>query len=105
MALKDLKPFEGLSIITSEMDEIEVGHLLKADKSLSLICQDCGGQRFKAAAYIPVDIEILTGEHIIITHVDYKEVQVNRVLECVQCHSKDFITITESNRGGKDGQK
>jgi hypothetical protein len=105
MALKDLEAFNGLSIITSEMDEIEVGHLLKAHPTLGLICQDCGGQRFKAEAYIPAEIEILTGsEHILLTNVEYKKVAVNRVLECATCQSTDFITITESQENN-NGQK
>ncbi len=104
MALTDLKPFDGLSIITSEMDEIEVGHLLKADKNLSLICQDCGSQRFEAAGFIPVNVEILTGDkHIILAHVDYKEVIINRVIKCVHCGSTDFITITEPSNGENNG--
>lgn len=105
MALRDLEPFDGLSVITSEMDEIEVGHLLKADKTLGLICQDCGGQRFKAAAYIPAKVEILTGKHIVLAAVDYEKVIVNRVLECVHCQGVDFITITESSQEDDDGQK
>lgn len=95
MALKDLKAFDGLKIITSETDEIEVGHLLKANKNLNLVCQDCGGRRFAVDAFIPASVEILTGEHIIMTHVDYKEVIVNRVLKCVHCDCTDFVTITE----------
>ena len=97
MALKDLEPFSGLSIITSEMDEIEVGHFLKASDTLGLICQDCGGQRFKAEAYIPAEIELLVGKHLLLTHIEYKKVVVNRVLECVSCQSTDFVTITESS--------
>jgi len=96
MALTNLKPFDGLSVITSEMDEIEVGHLLKATKNLGLICQECGSQRFKAAGFIPVNVEILAGVHIILAHVDYKEVIINRVIQCAQCGSTDFITITEA---------
>lgn len=105
MALKDLEPFDGLSVITSKMDETEVGHLLKADETLGLICQDCGGQRFKAAAYIPATVEILTGKHVVLTDVDYEKVIVNRVLECVHCQGIDFIAITESSREDADGQK
>lgn len=105
MALRDLEPFDGLSIITSEMDEIEVGHLLKATPTLGLICQDCGGQRFKAEAYIPAEVEILTGsEHLLLTNVEYKKVVVNRVLGCAICQSTDFITITESQESD-NGQK
>jgi len=96
--LKKLKPFDGLSVITSEMDEIEVGHLLKATEELSLVCQDCDSKRFKVEAFIPVEAEILTGEHIVLAHVDYKEVIVNRVLKCAHCDSTDFVTITEHNK-------
>jgi len=102
MSLKNIEPFDGLSIITSQMDEIEVGHLLKATPTLGLICQDCGGQRFKAAAYIPANIEILSGKHLILTHVEYKKVIVNRVLECVHCRCTDFVTITEGESNGEE---
>jgi hypothetical protein len=95
MALKDLKAFDGLRILTTEMDEIEVGHLLKVSKKLSLVCQDCGGRRFAAEAFIPAQIEILTGKHVIMTHVDYKEVVVNKVLKCVHCDCTEFVTITD----------
>jgi len=95
MALKDLEPFDGLQVLTSEADEIEVGHLLRVNKKLKLICQDCGGRRFAVEAFIPATVEILTGEHIVVTHVDYKKVVVNRVLKCVHCDSVDFVTITE----------
>ena len=97
MALKNIKPFDGLSVITSEMDEIEVGHLLKATKELGLVCQDCGSKRFNVEAYIPIDAEIITGKHVILAHIEYKEVLVNRVVKCVHCDSTDFVTTTESS--------
>lgn len=105
MPLKRLKPFDGLSVLTSEMDEIEVAHLLGGDKkNLSLTCQDCGGSRFKVQAFIPAELDILTGKHTVITHVDYKKVVVNRVVRCVHCDSTDFVMITEPEEN-KDGQK
>ena len=104
MPLRKLEPFDGLSVLTSEMDEIEVAHLLGGDKNLSLTCQDCGGKRFKVQAFIPAELDILTGEHTVITHVDYKKVVVNRVVRCVHCDSTDFVLITESEED-KDGQK
>ena len=103
MPLKKLKPFDGLSVITSEMDEIEVGHLLKATEELSLVCLECDSRRFKVEAYIPVEAEIITGEHIVLAHVDYKEVIVNRVLKCAHCDSTDFVTITEHNQEKQNG--
>ena len=105
MALKKLKPFDGLSVITSEMDEIEVGHLLKATEELSLVCQDCDSRRFKVEAFIPVEAEIITGRHVVLAYVDYKEVLVNRVVKCAHCDGTDFVTITEHNREGQNGQK
>ena len=104
MSLTDLKPFDGLSIITSELDEIEVGHLLKTNKGLSLICQECDGRRFEAVGFIPVNVEILTGDkHVALAHVNYEEVIISRVIKCVHCGSKDFITITEPNNGESNG--
>lgn len=97
MPLKNLKPFDGLSVITSEIDEIEVGHLLKATENLGLICQECNSRRFKVEAFIPVEAEIITGKHIILAYVDYKEVIVNRVAECAHCGSTNFVTTTENS--------
>jgi hypothetical protein len=96
MARKDLKAFDGLNLLTTEMDEIEVAHLVKAKSNLSLVCEDCGGRRFVAEGFIPVSLNILTGEHIIISHIDYKEILVNRVNKCITCGCTDFIPITES---------
>lgn len=104
MGDKDLKPFDGISIMTSEMDEIEVGHLLKVNKNLSLTCQDCGSNRFEADALIPARLEVISGKHIAVTRVDYKEVLVNRVLKCAHCDCTDFVTITETQEED-DGQK
>ena len=100
MAITDLKPFDGLSVLTTEADEIEVAHLLKTNKLLGLVCQDCGGKRFKVQAFIPTELEVITGEHIVITHIDHKETVVNRVAKCVHCGSEDFVTIT--NIGSDD---
>jgi DNA-directed RNA polymerase subunit RPC12/RpoP len=93
MSLTDLIPFDGLSVLTTEMDEIEVAHLL--NESLDLTCQDCGGRRFEVEAFIPATLEILAGKHTIVTHVDYHNVNVNRVIRCVHCHSIDFVNITD----------
>ena len=98
MALKDLEAFDGLDVITTEMDEIEVGHLLKAGDNLSLICQDCGNSRFLVSGFIPVEMEILTGDHILVSHIDYKKVIVNRVLKCVYCGGTNFVTITNEEK-------
>lgn len=103
MPLKKLKPFDGISIITSEMDEIEVGHLLKATEELSLVCQDCDSKRFQVKALIPVDAEIICGKHVILAHVDYKEVLVNRVIKCAHCDGTNFVTITEHNQEKQNG--
>jgi hypothetical protein len=103
MGLKDLKPFDGLSVLTSEMDEIEVGHLL--GDGLGLLCQDCGSKRFKTVGFIPVDLELLSGKNTVITYIDYKEVVVNRVVCCVHCNSTDFVTITNTNREKDNGQE
>lgn len=92
MALKDLEPFDGLSIITTEMDEIEVGHLL--NENLSLLCQDCDSRRFTVEAFIPAELDVITGKHVAITQVDYKKVIVNRVIRCVHCGGTDFVTLT-----------
>jgi hypothetical protein len=96
MSLSDLKPFGGLSVLTTELDEIEVGHLLRTSDLLSLICQDCGGKQFRITTLIPAEMEVITGEHIVITHVEYKETLVNRVVRCVHCNSEDFVTINNS---------
>jgi len=101
VSLKNLKQFDGLSVITSEMDEIEVGHLLKATEDLSLVCQECGSRRFEVEGFIPIKAEILTGKHIIIAHVDYEEVLVNRVARCAHCSSTDFVMITEEKHNGQ----
>ena len=105
MSLKDLKPFDGLSVITSEVDEIEVGHLLKATKELGLVCLDCDSRRFIVEAYIPITAEIITGKHVILAHVEYEEVAVNRVVKCAHCAGTDFITTTEPTQEKSDGQK
>jgi DNA-directed RNA polymerase subunit RPC12/RpoP len=99
--LKNLKPFNGLSVITSEMDEIEVGHLLKATEDLGLVCQECGSRRFEVEGFIPIKAEILTGKHILLAHVDYEEVLVNRVAKCAHCSSTDFVMITEEKHNGQ----
>ena len=99
MALTDLEAFDGLHLLTTELDEIEVAHLLKADKNLGLICQDCGGRRFKVSALVPVEMDILSGRHTVITSVDYNKTVVNRVEKCVYCGSIDFVTIQEKDNG------
>lgn len=99
MALTDLEAFDGLHLITTELDEIEVAHLLKTNENLSLVCQDCGGRRFEVTALIPVEMEILSGKHTVITHVDYKKTVVNRVERCVYCNGTDFVTIQEKDDG------
>lgn len=103
---KELKPFDGITILTSEMDEIEVAHLLKVKDNLSLVCQDCGGNRFEVEGFIPTKLEIISGKHIAVTRVDYKSILVNRVLKCAHCSSDDFVLITrpeEKNDGQKQG--
>ena len=105
MALTDLEPFDGLSIITSEMDEIEVAHLLKKNSALSLMCQDCGSKRFMAVGYIPVEVEMLSGKHTILTDIDYKKLVINRVVKCAHCNSSEFAIINNSKQGKDDGQK
>lgn len=97
MSLKTLEPFDGLSVITSEMDEIEVGHLLKAVEGLSLICQDCDGKRFTVRGYIPVEAEIISDKHVVLAHVEYEKLVVNRVMKCTHCGSTDFVAITKHN--------
>ncbi len=103
MALKDLEPFEGLSVITTEMDEIEVGHLLRVNKDLSLTCQDCGSNRFKVEAFIPVELDMIAGKHTIITHIDHKKVIINRVVKCAYCDCTDFITLDNSGQEKDNG--
>jgi DNA-directed RNA polymerase subunit RPC12/RpoP len=97
MSLKTLEAFDGLSVITSEMDEIEVGHLLKATEDLSLVCQDCDGKRFTVQGYVPVAAEIISGKHVVVAHVEYEKLIVNRVVKCTHCGSTDFVTITKHN--------
>ena len=96
MSLTDLEPFDGLSVITSEIDEIEVAHLLHQGTKLGIICQDCGGRKFKVEGFIPVELELIANQHIAVTHIDYKKVIVNRVVRCVHCDCTDFVTITEA---------
>ena len=103
MSRTDLEPFDRLQVLTTEIDEIEVAHLLQVNPNIRLICQDCGGRRFTAEGFIPVGLEILTGEHIVVSHIDYKKVVVNRVLRCSHCGSEDLITIT--NPEENDGQQ
>jgi hypothetical protein len=103
MSRSDLEAFDGLNVITSEMDEIEVAHLLRKNANLSLMCQDCGGRRFTVQGFIPVEAEILAADHIVISHIDYQKVVVNRVLKCSHCAGTDFVTITEAEED--DGQK
>jgi len=105
MALTDLKPFDGLSILTTEIDEIEVAHLVKVKPNLGLMCQDCGSRRFKVEGYIPVELEMLVEKHTIITDIDYKAIKVNRVVKCVYCFSTDFVTITNPTQEESNGQK
>ena len=94
MAINDLEAFDGLSIITTELDEMEVAHLLRVKSNLDLICQDCGSSRFVVQGFIPVEMEILTGEHIAITSVEYEKTILNRVVRCAHCNCVDFVTIT-----------
>jgi hypothetical protein len=96
MSLKRIKPFSGIKIITSETDEMEVAHLLRTDESLNLVCQDCGGSRFRVEAFITAKLDILTGEHLIISKVDYDKVLVNKVIKCIHCDSEDFVPLQET---------
>lgn len=105
MSLKNLEPFDQLSVLTTELDEAEVAHLLKVDEKLSLTCQDCGGSRFVVQGFIPVDLDILVGKHTIITSIDYKKIIVNRVVKCAHCSCTDFVMITEPSMEKENGQK
>ena len=99
MALTDLEAFDGLHCITTELDETEVAHLLRVNSNLGLVCQDCGGKRFKVSGLIQTEMEILSGKHTVIAGIDYKKVIVNRVEKCAYCGSEDFITIQEKDDG------
>ena len=103
MGRNKLEPFDGLSVITTETDEIEVAHLLKQNTNLSLICQDCGGKRFEVEGFIPVGLNILAENHIVVSHIDYEKIVVNRISKCSHCGGVDFVTLTNSEK--KDGQK
>ena len=104
MALKDLEPFNRLSLVTTEMDEIEVAHLLRIDEDLRLVCQDCGSKKFKVEVLIEAEMSLIAGRHTVITHVDYKRAIVNRVVRCDYCDCTDFITITEPSQEKSNGQ-
>ena len=95
MSRSDLEPFDRLEVITTELDEREVAHLLQTSSNLKLICQDCEGRRFVAEGFIPVSLDILSGEHILVSHIDYRKIVVNRVLKCAHCGCDDLVTITD----------
>jgi hypothetical protein len=103
MALKDLEAFDGLNIITTELDEMEVAHLLRVRSNLGLICQDCGSARFVVKGFVPVEMEILTGEHLVMTSVEYEKTILNRVVKCAHCDCTDFVAITNPTEE-KDGE-
>lgn len=103
MALTDLEAFDTLSVMTTEMDEIEVAHLIKKKGNLDLLCQDCGGRRFKVEGFIPIEAEILAGRHTIMANINYKKVIVNRVTKCAHCNSIEFVAISNPDQEKKDG--
>ena len=101
MPLKDIEPFEGIRIITTEADEREVAHLLQKKGCFGLICQDCGSERFIVEAVIPAELEILAGNKaIVITKADFASVKINRVKKCAHCGCDDFVEISERNVEG-----
>ena len=96
MALKDLEPFEGISIVTTAMDEREVAHLLQKKGCRGLMCQDCGGERFIVSAIIEAELEILSGdEAIAIAKANLNSVKINRIKKCAHCGCDDFVPISE----------
>jgi len=96
MSLKDLEPFDGISIITTAMDEREVAHLLQLKNCRGLMCQDCGGERFIVSAIIPAELEILSGnEAIVIANAKFHSVKVNRVIKCAHCGCDDYVEVSE----------
>lgn len=92
--MRDVKPFQGISIITTKVDDEEVEHLLGLEEGMWLMCPDCGGCRFKVDALIKAELEVVSGEVTLIADADYSEVLVNRVRECAHCHFKgEFVPI------------
>lgn len=98
MSLKKVKPFDGLRIRTTELDDMEVAHLLRTPEKLHLACQDCGGRRFKAEVVMTAEMDIITGDSIIIADVEYHKVMVNRVIKCSHCSCKEFVAIQEPDK-------
>ena len=105
MSLKNIKPFEGLKVRTTELDDVEVAHLLRKPEKLHLICQDCGSRRFKVEAIMTAEMDILTGDSIIITGIDYHKVMVNRVKKCAHCNCEDFVPIQEPDEKENKDEK
>jgi hypothetical protein len=96
MSIKDLEPFGGISIVTTDADEREVAHLLQVKNCRGLMCQDCGGERFLVSAIIPAELEILSGnEAIVVTKVNFQSVKVNRVIKCAHCGCDDYTEVAE----------
>lgn len=105
MAIDDIEPFEGISIVTTNRDEQEVAHLFQKEGCHGIYCQACGSERLVVSAIIPAELEILSGEEaIIIAEVNYLSVKINRILKCAHCGSEDFISITEDTEDEKNAQ-
>lgn len=91
MDIKEVRPFNGINLITTKADENEVSHLCN---KRGLICKDCGGKRFKVNSIANITLEVISDkECLIITDVSCYSALANRVERCANCGSKNFQPV------------
>ena len=91
MDIKEVKPFNGIILVTTKADENEVSHLCN---KLGLVCNDCGGKRFKVNSIANMTLEIISDKkNLIITNISCDRALANRVEQCANCGSKNFRPV------------
>jgi hypothetical protein len=97
----EVKPFETISIVTTEADEEHVGMYLSETENDGLICGVCGSTRFEVETISKGTAEILSeGGVILLVRTYCDKLLINKILSCIICGEKqDRIVLKNKEKG------
>ena len=85
----EVRPFETISIVTTEADEEHVEAYLSDNEKQGLICGVCGSTRFEVETISKGTAEILSDAGVVLLVRTYCErLLINKILSCIVCGEK-----------------
>ena len=85
----EVRPFETISIVTTEADEEHVEAYLSDNEKQGLICGVCGSTRFEVETISKGTAEILSEGGVTLLVRAYSDrLLVNKILSCIVCGEK-----------------